>query len=187
MSSNKAMTGKKRSTVLFSISLVAAVGGLGPVAEVNAQQPFASPPPPAKSANKAVLCGWETTRYDQPSADGKGMRYGKFERVANQDGRNDRPRDAVNRDCDSAIKRIAETLGTTVDWYRQRKETTWADRGANSDPVAVYFGIFDLLSCMADGRVYEVNYDGKTVKIKDSNNGWVGAERIMPASQNKCS
>lgn len=98
-----------------------------------------------------------------------------------------------------AIDRLADAIvsqyGSLNGWSKKRYETTWADRCADSDYIAMYFGTkrnacptfvkgqvnyakgdwsqtapHDLLSCMYKGRSYVVFYDGTKVQFVDIEN-----------------
>lgn len=136
--------------------------------------------PAFANANTKVLCGYEA----QTSAT---TRMGIYYVV---DMTESSPNPVLYNDdqyhnevCDTALDKISANLSKDLTWYKQRKETTWADRCNDSDPVAMYFGKtgsscvnyvkgkvniatgnqatpHDLLSCMNVNRTYRVDFDG---------------------------
>ncbi|MBP6441051.1 MAG: hypothetical protein KA252_00195 [Sphingorhabdus sp.] len=111
-----------------------------------------------------------------------------------------------------AIDRIADNIkaqqGNMDGWSEQRYQTTWADRCTNSDPVALWWGIIwdtkgcvnyvkgkvnyatsgqatphDLLSCMYDGRTYNVTYDWNNITFQDVDNKKI---LVIPNNQLNC-
>lgn len=111
-----------------------------------------------------------------------------------------------------AIDKIADGIkakyGNMDGWAKQRYETTWADRCTNSDPVALWWGIIwdtkgcvnyvkgqvnyaksgeatphDLLSCMYNGRTYNISYDWNSITFQDVDNNKV---LVIPNNQLNC-
>ncbi len=175
---------------------------------------FATATPALANANTSVICGWQSQSED-------GSRIAIFYRndlTAKSQSPFMSDDQWQRAQCDGydgtkgAIDRIADKIvsqyGSLNGWYKQRYETTWADRCTNSDPVAVYFGItvgttgcvnyvkgvvnvakpgqatpHDLLSCMYNGRTYSIKYDWNTITFQDVDNKKV---LVIPNTQLNC-
>jgi len=162
---------------------------------------FATATPAMANENKAVICGWQKQTPD-------GQRIAIFYRnsltaksqsVLMTDDQWQRAQCDGHDGKKGAIELIADKIkaqyGTMDGWYKQRYETTWADRCTTSDPVAVFFGItentngcvpyvkgqvnyatsgqatpHDLLSCMYNGRTYQISYDWNAITFQDVDN-----------------
>lgn len=171
---------------------------------------IATASPAMANENTSVICGWQTTKAD-------GTKVGIFYRN-DLTAKSQTPTMSDDQwqraQCDGAngkkgaIDQIADKIGNTTGWYKQRYETTWADRCTNSDPVANYFGNVwqttgcvnyvkgkvnmassgqatphDLLSCMYNGRTYQVTYTWDAVTFQDLDNQKV---LKIPGNQLNC-
>lgn len=175
---------------------------------------FATATPAMANANKAVICGWQ-----KQTPDGKRIAiFYKNDITADSQSALLTDEQWQRAQCDGydgkkgAIDKIADkikaTYGNMDGWYKQRYETTWADRCTNSDPVANFFGIVentkgcvnyvkgqvnianagqatphDLLSCMYNGRTYSISYDWNNITFQDVDNKKV---LVIPNKQLNC-
>ncbi len=175
---------------------------------------FATATPAMANENKAVICGWQ-----KQTPDGKRIAIffrnsltAKSQSPLLTDDQWQRAQcdgyDGKKGATDLIADKIKALYGTMDGWYKQRYETTWADRCTTSDPVAVFFGItentkgcvnyvkgqvnyatsgqatpHDLLSCMYDGRTYQISYDWNAITFQDVDNKKV---LKIPNSQLNC-
>lgn len=170
--------------------------------------------PAMANENTSVICGWQMTKAD-------GTKVAIFYRndltaKSTQVGMSDEEFQRAHCDggggktgaIDSIAAKITAQYGSLNGWYKQRYETTWADRCTNSDPVANYFGNVwqttgcvnyvkgkvnmaapgqatphDLLSCMYNGRTYQISYTWDAVTFQDIDNKKV---LKIPGNQLNC-
>jgi hypothetical protein len=164
--------------------------------------------PAMANANTKVLCGYQG--ITSPAGQKTGIYY-----VVDMTAKSTNPGlynddEYHNKVCDTALDKISAKLATQVTWYKQRKETTWADRCNDSDPVAMFYGKkgngcvnyvkgttnyasngqstpHDLLSCMVPDHTYKVVYDGKE-RIYYNNDDAANVKEIgrIPDAQLNC-
>lgn len=186
---------------LMEVKLVSFIRGALAIFAAFGGALFVTATPAMANENKAVICGWQKQTPD-------GKRIAIFFRnslTATSQSALLTDDQWQRAQCDGydgkkgAIDQIADKIkaqyGTMDGWYKQRYETTWADRCTTSDPVAVFFGItentkgcvnyvkgqvnyatsgqatpHDLLSCMYDGRTYQISYDWNAITFQDVDN-----------------
>ncbi|MEO0062936.1 MAG: hypothetical protein RLZZ08_1496 [Pseudomonadota bacterium] len=166
--------------------------------------------PALANANTSVVCGWMTQNADgtRSAIFYRNDLTAKSQNALMSDDEWQRSRCDGANGQKGAIDLIADSIGNTANWTKQRYETTWADRCTNSDPVANYIGItwnttgcvnyvkgvvntatsgqatpHDLLSCMYNGHTYKIKYDWNSVTFQDKDNGKV---LVIPNSQLNC-
>lgn len=145
----------------------------------------ASTTPALASNNPKAICGYKT---GQDYVQMVGIFY-----VVDNDGNSYLDQYAEKKTCETANGKIADMVkginkaapGTTNGWYEQKFESTWSDRGNDSDALAIQFGVrgsvglwkpayrddivnvvdpntysmpHNLLSCMKTGHTYKVTF-----------------------------